>query len=154
MKKTPQMKKLEKMLQASTISAGGFLGQDKRSLFEIIDADAAEIARLGRTKEEIAARMTELSELAEPGLGAWVKAGKHILVSNNDARGKIPCPWAHGIRCSKTLTTVQRLDINETIMWSNLNIHLIKEHGFFEGKGAVFRLEPAKLISIIFPQDI
>jgi hypothetical protein len=31
-----------------------------------------------------------------------------------------------------------------------LNIHLIKEHGFFEGKGSPFRIEPSVLTKMIF----
>jgi hypothetical protein len=34
--------------------------------------------------------------------------------------------------------------------WSDLNIHLIAKHGFFEGKGSAFRIEPKELISTIF----
>jgi hypothetical protein len=31
-----------------------------------------------------------------------------------------------------------------------LNIHLVEEHGFFEGRGAFFRIEPEELIRVIF----
>ena len=150
MKKTSQMKKLEKMLHGSKFSAGGFMGIDKRSLYEIIDTDAADMGRLEHTKEDIATRMTQLSELAETGLGSWIKIDEYLRVRISDTRGQIPCPWAHGFRCSKAITTVERLDTNAQIQWSYMNIHLIKEHGFFEGKGAEFRLEPRELIEIIF----
>lgn len=150
MKKTPQMRKLEEMLRASKFSAEGFMGNDERSLFEIINADAANIIKLGYTKEEIADRMAELSEIAEHGQGTWVKVNEYLSVRINDTRGQIPCPWAHGFRCSKAITTARRIHTETQIQWSYLNIHLIKEHGFFEGKGAKFRLEPDKLIKIIF----
>lgn len=150
MKKTLQMKKLEEMLRSSKFSTGGFMGTDKRSLYEIIDTDMADIARMGYTKEDIGARMTKLSEFAETGLGAWVKVNENLRVCINDARGQIPCPWAHGFRCSKAIITVKRIKTDEIMQWSYLNIHLIQEHGFFEGKGARFRLEPDKLINMIF----
>ncbi len=150
MKKSPQTQKLERMLGASKISSCGFLGIDRRGVDEIIEADAAEIARLGKTNEQIAERMRELTELAKTGLGDWVNAGEQIEVSVDDSRGRIPCPWSHGVRCSKMITTCRRLDTRVSIRWSELNIHMIETHGFFEGKGAAFRVEPKLLIKVIF----
>jgi len=151
MKKTPQMKKLEEMLRSSKFSAGGFMGTDRRSLYEIIDSDAADIEKLGQTRENIADRMMQLSTRAETGMGSWVKADEYLRVRISDTRGQIPCPWAHGFKCSKAITTAERVNTNIAIQWSYMNIHLIKEHGFFEGKGATFRLEPKELVKIIFP---
>ena len=150
MKKTPQLKKLEKMLRASKFSAEGFMGTDQRSLYEIIDTDATLLAKMGYTTEDIGTRMAELSEIAKLGQGAWVKVNENLRVCITDTRGQIPCPWAHGFRCSKAIITVEHRDLKTRLQWSYLNIHLIKEHGFFEGKGAKFRLEPEKLIEIIF----
>ncbi len=150
MKKSPQLQKLEKMLRASKISSCGFLGVDQRSLDEIIETDATEIMRLGKNNEQIAERMSELSATAKSGLGDWVKVTEFLEVSIDDNRGSIPCPWSHGIRCSKTITTARRLDSKMSTRWSELNVHMIKAHGFFEGKGAPFRIEPALLVKIIF----
>jgi hypothetical protein len=38
------------------------------------------------------------------------------------------------------------------VRWSDLNIHLIKAHGFFEGRGASFRIEPELLLSVLYSQ--
>jgi len=38
----------------------------------------------------------------------------------------------------------------QTIRWSDLNIHQIAEHSFFEGKSSAFRIEPKKMMKIIF----
>ena len=152
MKKSPQQKKLEDMLRASKFSACGFMGTDKRSVWEIIDADAAELERLNRTHEEIARQMQRLTDLGKPGLGDWVDIGKTLKVSVDDHRGAIPCPWPHPVRCIKRITQCMRTDTGKTIRWSDLNIHLIKDHGFFEGRGSPFRIEPKELISIIFSE--
>jgi hypothetical protein len=37
----------------------------------------------------------------------------------------------------------------EEIRWTALNIHMIKEHGFYEGKGSPFRIEPLDLIRVL-----
>ena len=153
MKKSPQEKKLERLLQASKFSACGFLGDDKRNLWEIIDDDAAELARTGRTPEQVARRMRELTDIGKEGLGDWVDAGHGLQVSVDDNRGMVPCPWPHHVRCLKRITTVKHMPTGAEIRWSDLNIHLILEHAFFEGKGARFRIEPRALIDIIFRED-
>lgn len=150
MKKSPQLERLEQTLRSSRLSARGFMGDDPRSLTEILDADAAEVERLGYTMSEIAARMQQLTDLAKPALGDCVLVGEHLEICADDNRGLIPCPWPHGVRCQKTVTTVTRTDTSKSVQWSDLNIHLIAEHGFFQGRGSPFRLEPGKLVEIIF----
>ena len=152
MKKTPQDKELEALLRASNISACGFLGTDPRELWEIIQEDMNDIRSLGQTAKAIAGRMRELTAVGQRGLGEWVQAGTHLEVQCDDSRGIIPCPWPHHVRCLKRTTTVKS-DRGESMRWSDLNIHLIEAHGFFEGKGALFRLEPKKLIALIFPGE-
>lgn len=148
MKKTPHEKKLETLLKASNISACGFLGTDTRELWEIIQQDVNDVASMGISIEAIAARMKELTALGQQGLGAWVRAGR-LLVQCDDSRGIIPCPWPHHVRCSKRTTTV-RTDPGDVLTWSDLNVHLIEAHGFFEGRGSPFRLEPKELVALLF----
>jgi hypothetical protein len=150
MKKSPQEQKLERLLRSSKFSASGFLGNDKRSLWEIIDADAAEVAKAGRTLEEVAQRMQEITDIGKTGLGDWVAAGPDLQVSVDDNRGMVPCPWPHHVRCLKRITTVKHTRKGTQTRWSELNIHLIKAHGFFEGRGASFRIEPHALLDAIF----
>jgi hypothetical protein len=152
MKKSPQEEKLEKLLQPSKFSACGFLGNDRRNLWEIIEADATEVAGTGKTIEEVARRMQELTDIGKKGLGDWMDAGHGLEVLVDDNRGKVPCPWPHSVRCLKRITTVKHPASKTEIRWSDLNIHLIKEHGFFEGRGARFRVEPRILIAVIFTQ--
>ena len=150
MKKSPQEEKLEKLLRSSKFSASSFLGTDRRSVWEIIDEDAAVVAKSGKTMEEVAARMQHITDLGQRGLGDWVETGKHLRVMVDDNRGMIPCPWPHRVRCLKRVTTVHHTASNAQIRWSDLNIHLVKNHGFFEGKGAAFRIEPRILLEVIF----
>lgn len=153
MKKSPQQRKLERLLRSSKFSASGFMGRDRRSLWEIIDEDAAEIAKRGKTMEEVAARMEQLTDFAKQGLGDWIHISKNVHVSIDDNRGMIPCPWPHRARCLKRITTARHIPSDTVVRWSDLNIHLIKEHGFFEGKGSPFRIEPDVLMDIIFSKD-
>ena len=150
MKKSPQLERLEATLRSSRLSARGFLGDDSRTLWETLDADVREVAKLGYTMKQIAARMQELTDKAKLGLGDWVKVSQNLRVWANDARGVIACPWPHAFRANKTVTTAERTDTGKQIRWADLSIHLIAEHGFFQGKGSAFRLEPGELVEIIF----
>jgi len=149
MKQSPQLEKLEATLRSSRLSGRGFMGDDKRSLEEILDADAKQVQKLGYSARQIAKRMQELTEAARPGLGDWVKVSENLRVWADDSRGIIACPWTHAFRTNKTVTTVERVDIGKSIKWADLNVHLIGEHGFFQGRGSYFRLEPSELIEII-----
>ena len=150
MKQSPDIQKLEEMLRSSKLVAGGFMGPDNRGVMEIIDADMAEVSILGRSVDKIAARMLEITKAATKGLGTWVDIDEKRRAKVDEARGFVICPWPHPASFDKRVTTLERTDTGRHIVWSDLSIHLIAEHGFFEGKGAAFRLEPAELIKMIF----
>lgn len=150
MKESPQTNKLDRMLRSSKLAAGGFMGSDTRSAAEVIDADASELSRLGHTAQEVATKMQSITDAAKAGLGTWVQIDDNRRVAAAEARGFSICPWPHSGRYVKRVTTVERLDTGATVCWSDLSIHLIAEHGFFEGKGSAFRVEPARLVAIIF----
>ncbi|MHC4726955.1 MAG: hypothetical protein ACYS17_06950 [Planctomycetota bacterium] len=150
MKESPQMQKLEQILRSSKLVAGSFMGDDPRGVMEVINTDSSQVSKLGFTMEQIASKMQAITDSAKTGLGTWIKIDDKHQASVEEAKGSLVCPWPHPGRYLKRITTVERLDSGETIHWSDLNIHLIAEHSFFEGKGAAFRIEPEKLINIIF----
>ena len=150
MKESPQTKQLEEILRSSKISAGGFLGNDLRSISEIIDSDMAVISKSGFSLEQIAARMHEITVQAESFLGNWTKIDNERMVKVDEAKGFVFCPWPHLGRFAKRVTYLESTKTGQTIKWSDLNIHLIEKHGFFEGKGTYFRIEPDELIKSIF----
>ena len=150
MKQSPQMQRLEEVLRSTAIVAGSFMGTDHRSLVEIVDADMGEITRLGYSARQLAARMKQLTEAAVPKLGNWVDFDERIEVCSEDYKGQIVCPWPHPLQMAKRITTARRRDTDESIRWTDLNIHMIEEHSFFEGRGSAFRIEPKKLVSVIF----
>lgn len=149
MKRSPEMQRLDDVLRASKIVAGGFLGTDRRLVEEIIESDAAELARLGRSAAEVAEGMRRVTALAETGLGSWVRAGANLEATASDTRGVVPCPWPHPGLFPKTVVTVRHLGTGKTVRWSILNIHLIEAHGFFEGKGSPFRVDVQDVLRMI-----
>lgn len=150
MKESPQDRKLEWLLRSSRLAAGGFMGHDTRNVQEVIDADVAELSRLGLTREQVGERMQEITEIAISGLGSWVQVGDDLKGKVDEAKGWLICPWPHKGKLAKRITLVKVIETGESIRWSDLNIHLISEHGFFEGKGSDFRIEPRELVRIIF----
>ena len=149
-KKPPHIQRLEEVLRSSKLVAGGFMGRDSRSVLEVIDADLAELTKLGTTAEHIAARMQEITDIAQAGLGNWRTIDPERQAKTNEARGILVCPWPHPGRFAKRITTVKLNRTGETVSWSDLSIHLIAKHGFFEGTGSPFRIEPAELMKVIF----
>jgi hypothetical protein len=150
MERLPQEKRLEYLLRSSKIVADGFLGDDPRSPEQIMETDLAALTHSGYAPEQVAARMQELTALAVPRLGNPVRVGDRLEVVSVDYKGRIICPWPHPVRLAKRITTARRLDTDESVRWTDLNIHMIAEHGFFEGRGAAFRIEPAVLVRVIF----
>ena len=150
MKESPEMQRLEDTLRRSNITAGGFLGDDRRPLTEIIDYDMAQLSHAGYSPEQVGDRMRQITEKAVTGLGNWIEISEKLQARTTEAKGRIPCPWPHPARFDKRVTEVYNKVYDKHIKWSDLSIHLIAEHGFFEGKNAFFRIEPLELISIIF----
>ena len=150
MKESPQTRRLEQMLRSSKLVAGGFMGTDYRSVGEIIDADTNELSRLGYSAEQIVSRMQTITNTAKAGFENWVRIDDKHQAVVVEARGFTICPWPHSGHCAKRVTTVERLDSGQTIHYSDLNIHMIGRHGFFEGKGSPFRIEPEKLVAVVF----
>jgi hypothetical protein len=150
MKESPQTRNLEHILRSSKMAAGGFMGCDSRTVAEIIDADAFEVSKSGYTTQQLSTRMQEITDAATRGLGTWIEIDARHQAMVEEARGSIACPWPHLRRFVKRVTTVKHFDSGQTIRWTDLNIHLIAEHGFFEGRGSAFRVEPDKLVKVIF----
>jgi len=151
MKQSPRDKKLEEVLRSTKLVAGGFMGTDLRHPDEVIAQDAATLEKLGIDAARIAERMQVLTDLAIPRLGNWIDYdyGK-LRVKSEDFKGSLVCPWPHPGQFDKRITTVEHLETGRQLIWTDLNIHMIAEHGFFEGKGAFFRIEPSEIVEILF----
>jgi hypothetical protein len=140
---------IQEDMRPGVITRDGFLGSDRRKLADILEEDHAVVRRLGLTHERIADRMQELREAGKRGLGQAIRVAPHFDVRVDSVRGKLPCPFRHPGVFPKTLVMVTNLDTGEEITYSDLNIHMIRSHGFYEGKGAGFRLDPAVLARVL-----
>ena len=149
MKQTVQMDKIQANMRKGVLTLEGFLGTDTRKLVDILVDDDAEVQRLGVTHGAIAHRMMELKEAGEKGLGEFIRVGNRIEVKVDSVRGKLPCPFGDPGIFGKVNTTVRDRLSGKEVTFTDLHIHMIMAHGFYEGKGSRFRLEPAQLVELL-----
>ena len=126
------------------------MGDDHRPFEAIIEADTAVLSGLGHTKSDVAVRMKDITRRARAGLGTTVSISRNLEATIIEARGRVPCPWPHPGRYGKNVVVARRTDTGETVRWSELGVHMVASHGFMEGRGSYFRLDPEALVRVIF----
>lgn len=149
MKQTPALDQAQRRMRPGAITRDGLLGDDPRSLGEILDDDQAEVQRLGLTHALIAARLRELRAAGAAGLGLAVPVEPYFEVTVEGARGALPCPFGHPGMVAKATVTVRNTRLDEQVRFTDLNIHLIDGHGFYGGRGSAYRLEPCRLARVL-----
>lgn len=149
MKETPQEHLLYENFLPGKISKDGFLGDDLRHIHDIIADDRRTLERLGVTVEQIASRLQYFIDEGKKGLETPVDLGDFVTQISWD-RGMLPSPFAEPTRLyHKIVATVENKRLQKTVRYTQLNVHMIRDHGFFEGKGSIFRLEPEELVTIL-----
>ena len=146
MKLTPEESRIVERMGSGVLSRAGMLGTDGRQLPEILDTDRATVEALGVTHERIAARLDAIYRQAELAQGAPVEVAEGLQASHVDARGRIPCPWpgCGGFEKGEVALTDARTGWQAFL--TPLSIHMIAAHGFYQGRGARYRLEPGELV--------
>jgi hypothetical protein len=132
------------MMKDGFVSKEGFLGNDKRSVLEIIDADEKEMRELKINPEYIADKMEMMVSEAKKALGETTLIQGKWEARIDETRGYLNCPFSDGVTRKNVIEVTNRKS-GKKIVFSELSIHLIKEHHFFQGKGSCYRLEPAIL---------
>lgn len=146
MKQTPKLDRIQRLMQPGVISKEGFLGNDTRKLADIIEDDQRLVASLGLTHEMIADVMEEITDAGRETFGSPKMVGKFLKVTVEGSMGKIASPF--GGLYNKENITVLNIETNESITWTTLNIHMIRDHGFYQGKGSCYRIEPKNIAKI------
>jgi hypothetical protein len=149
MKQTVQMKMAQERMKPGIITRDGFLGDDSRNLIDILVEDDASVKRMSMNHQAIAARMTELREAGMRGLGDYISVEPHFEIRVDSVRGRLPCPFGDPGVFPKTNIFVRNIDKKMEITYTDMHIHLIGSHGFYEGKGSPFRLDPKDLVNVL-----
>jgi len=153
MKQTPVYDQIQQQMRPGIITLDGFLGTDERNLIDIINEDEGTVQRHNLTHEKIAQRMQEFREKGLAGLEEFILLDETFDVRVDSVRGKLPSPFGGPGMYGKINTTVVNKKLGKQITYTDLHIHFVRDHGFYEGKGSPFRLEPEDLITILEVQS-
>lgn len=124
-----------------------FLGDDTRPIGQIVESDEAELNAAGLTAQQLAQEMRRLTMKGLESLGDDVPVdGFHVRVE--EYMGRIGCPFKHAVREAKRNTTSTNAR-GKVMTWTDMSIHLIETHGFFQGEGSPYRLEPLELAEFL-----
>ncbi len=149
MKQSPQLDSIQEQMKPGVITLDGFLGTDERNLIDILIEDDWTVRRLGCTHAEIAERMKYFRDRGSEGLGQFILVDDHFEVRVDSVRGVLPSPFGGPGMYGKVNTTVRNTRLGKEVTYTDLHIHFIGEHGFYEGKGSPFRLDPEEVIDVL-----
>lgn len=124
---------------------GNYLKGDDRPLRRILDDDATEVIRLGLNMEEISSRMKRLYKEGQCGLGDPITIENTYRVTVREDRGILACPFRDHFPAPKAMVEAVNIKTGKILRFTVLGWHMIQAHGFFQGKGSPFRIEPADL---------
>jgi hypothetical protein len=142
----PQPTDPDRNFRPGELTRDGFLGEDARPVPAIVEADRETLLRSGLDPAAAADFLQSLIDAGIAGLGGPVEAGA-FAIRIDWARGLIPCPFGEGRLVPKLTAVVFDRTLGRECRFSQLSVHLIREHVFFGGTGSAFRLEPEAVVS-------
>lgn len=145
---TPLYAEAQDRMAPGRITETGFLGNDKRTLLEIIEADEQKISALKLDWNDISDKLNYMLQEGIKGLGQYRTVDGRWLVRVDDTRGKLPSPFKDGL-FFKRAVHVKNIRSGKSLIFSDLSLHLLQEHHFLQGKGSPFRLEPEQIKSVL-----
>ncbi|MDP6635010.1 MAG: hypothetical protein QGG42_08945 [Phycisphaerae bacterium] len=149
MKLTPREELIVERMAPGVLCAEGFLGSDGRSLGDILAADSHTVESLDLTHKQIAAKLGEIMQAAADAFGNPVSVGDGLSAVAAEAMGPIGCPWGGCGVFAKGEIELTDARSGKTLRLTPLSVHLIGRHGFYQGKGARYRLEPEELARLL-----
>lgn len=152
MKEDPYIRLIIERMAAGVLSRDGFLGTDFRPLEEIIEADGAEVARLGSSGQELSQILEKVLFGARAALGTRAIITDRLNAVYKEAMGRIPCPWGQCGTFAKGYIEILDSQSGLRIMFTALNVHMIRAHGFYQGRGSRYRLEPSEIYQLFSEQ--
>lgn len=147
MKESPQDKSLEQLLGASKFSGEGFLGTDHRPVNEIIADDLRTLDRRGISKDALVESLRSAYALGRAALGLEVKVQPGVTAVAHESMGYIPSPFRGDGVFEKGEVVIRTTNGTELIL-TDLGLALIEKHNFFQGRGARYRIDPARAATI------
>ena len=145
MKQDPTIQRIAERMAPGILCRDGFLGSDARPLEEIVDTDRSTVEGLGTSHQQLAQALQDIFARARAGLGTTVQITGRLRAVYRETMGRIPCPWGRCGTFPKGEVELIDTDTAESIRFTMLSIHMIAEHGFYQGKGSPYRIDPATI---------
>ena len=148
------IEELESRMRPGAFSQAGFLGPDER-LEDVLAGDQQTLADLGLTRAELAVPLDALLDAAESSGRNRARIGDHDVRIEVTTGFQI-CPWAPdphhaqcaaggGVRHASITWEIRNRRTGGQLRGPGLIVHLIREHGFFEGHKSRYRVGPEEL---------
>jgi len=149
MKHSPSDHHLNARLGPTKFAADGFLGTDTRPLDEIVAADLRTLASSGVTKESLVTALRDTYTKARDALGAEIEIRPGVTTVFHESMGRIPSPFRGDGVFAKGEAVVTDTETGRQLRITALGISLIEKHGFFQGLGSTFRIEPEAAVQML-----
>jgi hypothetical protein len=150
MKLTPEEKRIQKLLQPGSITLEGFLGDDPRNFTDIIQEDLSILERLNISHTQIADKLQALTDEAFETYDGKIALENGATLEYFSFRGKVPSPFPGQKPAPKGYLNYNDPNSGISFCWTPLNIKMIRDYAFFEGKGSANRLDPVSLYKAFF----
>ena len=142
MKQDPALHHIITRMAPCVLCRDGFLGHDPRDLSVILDADRSALVGLGLDHEAIAERLRAIYDKAAATFGAPAAIDERLTAVLHEVKGRIPCPWGGCGTFAKGEVELTDAETHDTLRFTALGLHLIAAHGFYQGRGSRYRLDP------------
>ena len=149
MKRSPQLQRIVDRMAPGALCREGFLGADRRPLEEILDADRSTVAGLGLTHEQLGRGLGEVLAAGVAAQGGPARVGERLTAVHREAMGRIPSPWPGEGTFPKGEVELTDEAAGLTLRFTALSAHLVARHGFYQGRGSPYRLEPDVLARVL-----
>jgi hypothetical protein len=147
MKQNPQNKAIVERMKPGVFSAEGFLGRDPRPWEEIVETDRSTLESLSVTCEQLVEKLKAVLNKAMATYGTPAVVGSGLTAVYEEAMGRIPCPFGDGIHAKGEIVVYK--DREPILRFTPLSVHMISEHGFFQGQGSRYRIEPETVCRLL-----
>lgn len=147
---TSPLEKFESRLYPNKSSQVGFLAPGQK-LMDVINSDREYLARRNITCTQIGNILDRITHRFQQR--NMITDDKFEVIDSISFMGYQDCPFesldkeSHGCIGSCDIT-VKNLRSGKTLFFPALAGHLIREHGFFQGPGTHYRVEPADVIEV------
>ena len=140
-------RQIDDSMRAGVLCLDGFLGNDARGFDAICQADDEAVTAAGTTHRDIAAALQRILDRVAGAYGTPIDVTPSLRATFRESMGRIACPVGCGVYPKGEV----ELESATGKRWrfTPLSVHLISEHGFYEGIGSPYRIEPTEIAEVL-----